>query len=276
MARREEIIEKIVALPNDSLVELEQFIDGLFLTHDNEIQKISSTERCLEKIKQKLKPESDDTIKLAENFQKEWDLIKEEQILTNYFIDIIRQIKSPQSEIFAAKRIKGDSRTGGFFEDNFGFVLNSYLMSKIDLWSEDNNFEMIKITLNHPIDVPGERIKKQPDILIRDYHTGTPICILELKASFTSRSLIKTYNNSFDMWKRLDEDIRYLFVMFSCSSKQKSQTYKKVKDCRIICYDFKTDKSSKIKGITPQVVDPIEGIFEEIYDIINDFRANNT
>ena len=43
-------------------------------------------------------------------------------------------------------------------------------------------------------------------------------------------------------------------------------------NCRIICTDFKTDPDSKIKGIEPQLVDPIENIFDEIYKKIVSVR----
>lgn len=76
------------------------------------------------------------------------------------------------------------------------------------------------------------------------------------------------------MWKQLNENIDFKFIIFSCTSKKKSDTYKKVENCKVICYDFKIDEDSRIKGIQPQKVDCIENIFEEIYSSIQKHRPN--
>ncbi|MGB9940253.1 hypothetical protein [Methanosarcina sp.] len=128
--------------------------------------------------------------------------------------------------------------------------------------------------MNDSVSVPGERRKRKPDVLIMNYETGEPICIIELKASYTKRSLLKTYNADYEMWKRLNENIKFLFVILRSSSKNKANTYKKVEGCRVICWDLKTDKDSKIKGIEPQIDTSIEDIFEEVYQTIKYFEKS--
>ena len=66
----------------------------------------------------------------------------------------------------------------------------------------------------------------------------------------------------------MNNDIKFLFVIFSASSENKTRTYKKIENCRVVCYDFKTDQNSGIKEIPVTIVDSIESIFEEIYKII--------
>lgn len=262
MDKKDQIIEKIKKLPDDLLDDLDAHINRLSRKQIN-----TSTGKQLKKIMHKNKIENSDVRQLSLNLKREWDAVKQNHVLTNYIMDLISEIKNPKSDTFMAKRIKSDSRTGGFFEDHFGLILNSFLRSKADLLDEDNHFKL-EITLNNPISVPGERNKKQPDILIKNYKTKKPLCIIELKASYTKRSLIREYNTQSNFWKKLDEDIVFLYVIFSCSSKNKAKTYKKVDNCRIVCYDFKTDKDSQIKGIEPKIIDSIELILDEIYTII--------
>lgn len=272
MTQKSKIIDKINELPSDLLVDLDICIDNLLQIYSNQQINKFSTGKQLEKLKVKTKLNSKDKQVLTENLEKEWDIVKERQILTHYFIDIIREFQNPQTDPMSVKRRKFDSRTGGFFEDNFMTLLNCYLRSKDDLWTEDNYFQKVELLLNPSIPVPGERNNKQPDILIRDCKTKTSICIIELKKSFTKRSLIKTYDDAFQIWEKLNNDIKFLFVIFSASSENKTRTYKKVENCRVVCYDFKTDQNSGIKEIPVTIVDSIESIFEEIYKIIVKFN----
>jgi len=165
MNKRERIAGKIAKVPDNNIDELEKYIDKL-LSNNNQIGKLTRIEKLLRKLKQKSAIENNDFIELTRCFEDEWDTIKDRSILTDYFIQIMSEFKNPKSEPFAAKRIKFDSRTGGFFEDNFSSILKSYLFSKPDLWSKNNYFQEIDILVNVPIAVPGERNKKQPDILI--------------------------------------------------------------------------------------------------------------
>lgn len=265
---KNKILEKIENLPMDSLKDLNTYIDHLSQNNAKQNEKKTSTEKQLKKLIHINEIKNADILRLSKNLQKEWDIIKQNQILTHHLINVISEIRNPQSETFMAKRIKSDSRTGGFFEDHFGLILNSFLRSKVFLWCENDRFQKVETTINHPIPVPGERRKKQPDILIRDYKTKKPICIVELKAGFTKRSLIKEYNSKLVMWKKLNENINFLYLIFSCSSERKANTYKKVENCRVVCYDFKTDNDSQVKGIEPKIVDPIECVLDEIYNII--------
>jgi hypothetical protein len=186
---------------------------------------------------------------------------------------MFRKYCNPQSDTFAVKRINGNSSSGGFFEEIFCFLLKSYLFSKPDLLTPEDKFEKIKITLNDSVAVPGERRKRKPDVLITDYETGKAICIIELKASYTRRSVLKTYNSDYEMWKRLNENIKFLFVILRSSSGNKANIYKKAEGCRVICYDLKTDKDNVIKKIDPKIDTPIEDIFEEIYQTIQNFET---
>lgn len=267
------IIQKINDIPTNLLPDLEKHID--YLIQNNANTKKCSTERQLEKLKIKMSLDNKDITSLAENLKNDWDIIIEKSILTEYFITILREFRNPQTDSFLVKRIKCDSRTGGYFEDNFNFFLKSYLYSKPDLWSNNNSFQEVEIIRNQPIPIPGERNKKEPDILIRDHKTQKPIYVIELKAGYTKRSLIREYNSYQQIWTKLDKNINFLYIIFSASSKIKTNTYKKVGGCRVVCYDFKTDKDSQIKGITPQIVDSIETIFEEIYETIIRFKKES-
>lgn len=273
MRVRGELVSKIEQLPEESLIKLSKYVDELTENNRIEISRKCATGKQLEKLKNKPNIESHDTLDLAKNLRKDWDIVKQYQLLTFFVIDVFREFVNPQSEAFATKRINGDSRTGGFFEDKFCFLLTSYLRSKPVLLTHENKFEKIKIALNDSIAVPGERTKRKPDILIEDYETGEPICIIELKASFTKRSLVKTYNSDYEMWKQLNENIKFLFVILRSNSENKSNTYRKVNGCRVICYDLKTDKDSKTKGIKPKIVTPIEDVFDEVYQAILDFES---
>lgn len=274
MKASEELISKIEKLPNNSLIELEKYVEKLIENDPSQNLKKCITKNQLEKLKNKPDFEIIDNINLIKCFRKEWDIVKQNVLLTNFIIDVFLEFSNPKTETFGAKRINSDSRTGGFFEDKFGSLLNIYLRSKPDLWSPENKFEKIEMTINQSIVVPRERRKRKPDILITDYKTGEPICIIELKASFTKRSLIKIYNTDYEMWKRLNGNIKFLYVILRSSSKNKTNTYQKVDGCRVICYDLKTDKDNRNKRIKPTIVTPIEEIFEEVYHAILDFRLN--
>ncbi|AKB64922.1 hypothetical protein [Methanosarcina mazei] len=269
-----ELSLKIKDLPDRESVELNRFLDKLLENNCPQTSKKCAAATQLEKLKNKPYFEDLDTVNLAKNLRKDWDVVKQNKLLTYFVIDSFCEFNNPQSEIFAAKRINGDSRTGSFFEDKFFFLLKSYLLSKSDLLTLEGKFEKIKLTLNDSIAVPGERRKRKPDVLIRDYVTDKPICIMELKASFTKRSLAKIYNVDYEMWKQLNENLKFLYVIFRSNSENKIDVYKKAEGCRIICYDLKTDKDSRIKGIKPQIVNSIEDIFEEVYQAISDFEIN--
>lgn len=272
MVIKNRIIQKLDEVPTNLLSDLEKHIDLLIQNNAKTNIIKCSTERQLEKLKTKMNPDNNDISSMAKNLKKDWDIVKENGILTEYFITILREYRNPQTDSFLVKRIKCDSRTGGYFEDNFNFFLKSYLYSKPDLWSNNNSFQEIEIIRNQPIPIPGKRYKKEPDILIRDHKTKTPIYVIELKAGYTKRSLIREYNSYQQMWIKLDKNINFIYIIFSANSKLKTNTYKKVEACRVICYDFRTDKDSQIKGITPQIVDSIENIFEEIYETIIRFK----
>lgn len=214
------------------------------------------------------------TVNLAKCLEKEWNLVKEEQLLTRFILKVFEEFSSSKSDPFTVERANRDSRTGGFFEDIFCFLLNSYLRSKPDLRTPEYNFEKIKICLNESVPVPEERVKRKPDILIKTYKTGEPICIIELKASYTKRTLLKSYNADYEMWKRLNENITFLYVILRSNSKNKTNTYKKAKGCRVICWDLKIDEESKIKRIVPKIDTSIESVFEEIYQSICNFDRN--
>lgn len=274
MKASEKLISKIEKLPKNSLIELEKYVDELIENDPSQNLKKCITKNQLEKLKNKPDFENIDNVNLIKCFRKEWDIVKQNVLLTNFIIDIFLEFSNPKTETFGAKRMNSDSRTGGFFEDKFGSLLNIYLRSKPDLWSPENKFEKIEMTINQSIAVPRERRKRKPDILITDYKTGEPICIIELKASFTKRSLIKIYNTDYEMWKRLNGNIKFLYVILRSSSENKTNTYQKVDGCRVICYDLKTDKDSRNKRIKPTIVTPLEEIFEEVYHAILDFRLN--
>ncbi|MEN6290442.1 MAG: hypothetical protein ABFD07_00295 [Methanobacterium sp.] len=265
---------KLEKLPDNALIEFEKFADKLIEANRTQVSKKCTTRTQLEKLANKPTFESVDIINLARNLQKEWEIVKQDKLLTSFVINMFRKFSNPQSDPFAVKRINRDSRTGGFFEDIFCFLLKSYLYSKQDLLTPEDKFEKIKITLNDSVAVPGERRKRKPDVLIASYETGEPICIIELKASYTKRSLLKTYNADHEMWKRLNENIKFLYVILRSNSENKAKTYKKAEGCRVICCDLKTDKDSEIKEIKPQIDTLIEAIFEEIYQAIQNFETN--
>lgn len=275
MNQRNEIIRKIKELPDNTLNDLVSYIDNLSQNDNIKTRKTCSTEKLLEKLKTKPELDGNDLQKLTENFRKEWDIIKEEQIITKHFIDIIRDFQNPTTEPMSLKIIKIGSSTGFYFENKFGEFLNRYLRSKDDLYTQDNYFKEIKIFPNPSLSVSGERRQKEPDILIKDCKTNIEICIVELKKSFTHRSVKKEYNTRFELWKKLNNDIKFLYVIFHVTSKNKTRTYKNEENCRVICYDFRTDKKSHEKNITPTIVDSIETIFEEIYDTIIDFKKTS-
>jgi len=269
-----ELSSKIKDLPDSASVVLHTFLDNLLENNRPQTSKKCATGDQLEKLKNKIYFEDLDTINLAKNLKKDWDIVKQNKLLTYFVIDSFYEFNNTQSEIFAAKRINGDSRTGGFFEDRFFFLLKSYLLSKPDILTPEGNFETIKLTLNDSIAVPGERRKRKPDVLIRDYLTDKPICIMELKASFTKRSLAKIYNANYEMWKQLNENLKFLYVILRSNSENKIEVYKKAEGCRVICYDLRTDKDSRIKEIKPRIVKSIEDIFEEVYQAISDSKIN--
>ena len=218
MNQRNEIIRKIKELPDNTLTDLMNYIDNLSQNDNRKIRDKCSTEKLLKKLKTKPELDTNDLQKLTENFRKEWDIIKAEQIITKHFIDIIRDFQNPTTEPMSLKRIKIGSSTGFYFENKFGEFLNRYLRSKDDLYTQDNYFKEIKIFPNPSLSVSGERRQKEPDILIKDSKTNTDICIVELKKSFTHRSVKKEYNTRFELWKKLNNNIKFLYVIFHATS----------------------------------------------------------
>lgn len=98
--------------------------------------------------------------------------------------------------------------------------------------------------------------------------------LLELKTSFTKRSLLKTYNELEEMYKRISPKLEYFFIIFN-ASQQKAKTYKKISpNCRVLCYDFKVDQDSLIKQIQPKIIDPLEELFEDIKSVVKDRIKN--
>lgn len=269
------IVNKIVKLPVEAMPELDTFVDKLIIKH-TQPSGMTATERHLNKLNSKTQPDNGDTQRLIESFRKEWDIVKEEQILTNHIIYAMREFRTPNTDTLSARRTNSDSRSGGFFEDYFGFLLKAYLMSKTDLWSDDLTQYQIDVIINESIHVPGYPRKRHPDILIRDKNTEHPICILELKSGFSKGSLKHTYNKAYNIWKKLGDDVKFMFVIFNCSSIKKSKVYKLAgvnedgtnDSVYTMCCKFKTDQQSMINRVQPETIDQIEEIFEKIYDSI--------
>ena len=225
-------------------------------------------ETILEALEAK-KPTENLLFKLTDEFRKNWKEIHKNNLLTHYIFNIIREVRFPTNPNYMVHRAGGDSRTGGVFEDAFGQLLERYLQADSDFWSDTNDF-LLKIRINKSISIPNEPRKRRPDIMISLKSNKEPIIILELKVSFTRRSLIKIYNEMEEMYKRLSSNLQFFFIIMN-TSQQKAETYKKASpNCRIICYDFKLDKESRIKQIQPKIIDSIESIFEDIkYKIKN-------
>ena len=225
-------------------------------------------EAILEDLKTK-KPTENLLFKLTDEFRKNWREIRKNNLLTFYIIDVIREVRVPINPNYMVHRAGGDSRSGGVFEDVFGQLLERYLQADSDFWSDAKVF-LLKIVINKSISIPNEPKKRSADIIISLKSNEKPIIILELKVRFTQRSLIKTYDEMEEMYKRLSPNLQFFFVIMN-TSRQKAKTYKKASpNCRIICYDFKLDKDSIIKQIQPKIIDPIEIIFEDIKKIIKE------
>ena len=223
-------------------------------------------EAILEDLKTK-KPTENLLFKLTDEFRKNWKEIRKNNLLTFYIIEVIREVRVPTNPNYMVHRAGNDSRTGGVFEDAFCQLLERYLQADSDFWNDANDF-LLKIRINKSISIPNETRKRRPDIIISQKSNNKPIIILELKVSFTRRSLIKIYDEMEEIYKRLSPNLQFFFIIMN-TSQQKAKTYKKVSpNCRIICYDFKLDKESRIKRIQPKIIDPIESIFEDIKNII--------
>lgn len=212
-------------------------------------------------------------LSLTDEFNKSWNIIKERQLLTHFFIDVIREARLPSHPTYLAHRTSGDSRTGGIFEDSFGQMISSYLQSDPSFWTEEREFQLT-ITINDPIVIPYEPRKRKVDVIIRWKKTGAPLMILELKASYSRRSIKKYYFKTREMFQRLSPNLEYFLIIF-CANKLKSQTYKRtVHNCRVICYDFKVDQETLEKQIQPKIIDPVEEIFEELKETIKGQMGN--
>lgn len=225
-------------------------------------------ETILEALKAK-KPTENLLFKLTDEFRKNWKEIRKNNLLTFYIIDVIKEVRVPTNPNYMVHRVGGDSRSGGVFEDAFGQLLDRYLQADSDFWSDTKDF-LLKIRINKSFSIPNEPRKRSADIIISLKSNKKPIIILELKVRFARRSLIKLYNEMEGMYKRLSPNLQFFFVIMH-ASQQKAKTYKKVSpNCRIICYDFKLDKESRIKQIQPKIIDSIESIFEDIKNIIKE------
>lgn len=220
---------------------------------------ICSTEKYLQKLNHDI-PKNKSIVSLADLFNREWEIIAQNKILSNHFIRQLHLYKNGSSEELIAKRIKQDSSSGTYFENLFGNFLLSFLSSKKDLYFKNNKLK-VKIVINSPIDIPGERNKKQPDILITNAETGVPTCIVELKTSYSHRSLKKEYAEQNSYWRKLNKDILFLYIIFNASS-GKTKTFKQVPYCRVVCNDFNLMAT---KQIDPVIVDSIEKIYDEVY-----------
>lgn len=222
--------------------------------------------KILEKLKNE-KPTENLLFDLSDECRKNWHVIKDKQLLTHYLIDTIREVKLPSDPNYLVHRLGGDSRSGGIFEDAFGQLFERYLQSDLEFWSEEKKFQL-EIRINDSIPIPNEKRKKKPDIIVYDIRTNEPLLIIELKVSYSKRSLKKYYYREEELYQRLSHHLEYYFILFN-ASELKSSTYKKtVQNCRVVCYDFKTDKDSLIKRIHPKIIDPIEEIFEELKNVL--------
>jgi len=214
------------------------------------------------------KPTEKVLFKLTNEFNKNWEDIRENTYLTHYLIEVMKEIRNPTNPKYLIHRSGGDSRSGGTFEDAFAQLLERYFHADEDFW-EEGNFQL-KVKVNKAIPVPGQRNKRRPDILIRHKSDKKPLILMELKTRFTKRSLIRTFNELESMYKQLSSDLEYYFIIFT-ASQQKAKTYKQASsNCKVLCFDFKPDKDSQIKGIQPKIIDPLEELFEEVKTVVKD------
>ena len=233
----------------------------MFCGEETPVEEIKKIHKILDKLFYE-KPTKKLLFDLSNEIHRNWDYIKRSNLLTHYLINVMRETKNPSDPKYLIQRIGGDSRTGGVFEDAFSQLLLCYLQADVRLWKE-NKFRL-DIRINDSIPIPNEPRKKKPDILIRDTRSNKDVLVIELKASYSKRSLIKNYKEEENLYQRLSRDLKYYFIIFS-ASKLKSNTYKNTVDnCRVICINFKTDKESQIKRIQPNIIDPVESILEEI------------
>lgn len=223
----------------------------------------------IEKILKKLKkgrPDENLLLDLSDEFRKNWDLIKERNLLTLHVIDVMRENKNPSRPNYIVNRVSGDSRSGGLFEDLFGQMFERYLQSDLDLWDGDDF--LLDIEVNTPTNIPGEPRKKKLDVIVRLKKTSALLMVLQLKSSYTKRSLRRYYDVEREMFNKISPDLDYYYVIFN-ASKLKSKTYKNTVDnCKVLCYDFKTDNDSMEKMIQPKIVDPVEDVFDDFKQLI--------
>jgi len=237
-----------------------------------EERQLLRIEKILNSLK-KEKPTEKILFKLSEEFNRNWEEIRQNRFLTYFIIDVIKEIRNPTFPSYIVNRAAGDSRSGGIFEDVFAQLIERYFQADIEFWTPEKEF-ILKVKVNKPIAVPNERNKKKPDILIRHKSKKEPLVLLELKTSFTKRSLLKTYNELEEMYKRISPKLEYFFIIFN-ASQQKAKTYKKISpNCRVLCYDFKVDRDSLIKQIQPKIIDPLEQLFEDIKSVIKNRIKN--
>jgi hypothetical protein len=120
---------------------------------------------------------------LVREMAKNWDTIRQNQLLTWYLIDELYITRLKMEEKSLVHRENADARSGGIFEDKFGLLLQCYLEALDDFWDGSKNFRF-EILINPALIIPGEPRKNHPDILISDITQKSPVMVLELKVSY--------------------------------------------------------------------------------------------
>jgi hypothetical protein len=197
-------------------------------------------------------------------FKANWDKIYEQKSVTTALIEFFEK-DCFYSEVATYARINKDSRAGFIFEDKFALLLSCFLRSKVDLYLGNGN-HLNDILLNNSLAVENFKTKQKPDITIIDRKTKTPVFVLELKKSFSSRSVIKEIEKQKAKWNEKGQS-KFLFIIFSCSI-GKATLYRKQNECKVVCTRLRKNEDEFKKGITPTILDSIEEIFQEIYNSI--------
>ena len=258
------LIVKLKRLESIQINQLEEYIDFLLWKKSNFKQEKNSTLKILNSIPLAQKRiDKKLSNQLIQNFKDDWPEIKNNKMLTFWLIEQMKDIKNPIQSSYDAKRVYGDSRTGGFLEDKFGFLLKSFLISKNEVWTSNKS---LILEINSPLKINGNSILK-PDIKISIGAKKIPDVILELKSSWTKGTVKREIAKQKEKWNNISAEIKFLFIIFSASNK-KSKTYSNAEDCRVICKDFTTDVEEIKKGVNPSPVNSIESIFEEIYEML--------
>jgi hypothetical protein len=192
----------------------------------------------------------DKLIKISSYIKNNKKEIKKHYYLSKLLINKIKNIYKEKDKISAIKVFNLGTKTGKIFENLFAFLLKAYLL-------QENKEDKFKIEVDKAILIPNLKIRKRPDIIISNKKDKTPQVIIELKTSFTKSSLIKTYNDSLNNWKKINPQIYFYFIILN-SSPQKTKTYKKINNCKIICNYLKKEQ------LDYKIIDNIEDIFNEI------------